>query len=111
MRPPRVEIPASYDDPNVLVNETARLVYHWGVEYCGVTADDLVYRWGSETQRLLNEERLNIEAELEDLLSRKAPIDQVRDCLSRWAENICELYQRHFDYRRQQARLSRRSAA
>jgi len=111
MRPPKIEIPAVYDDPGVLVNETARLVYQWGVEYCGLTAEDLIYNWGRETQQLLSEERLNIEAELDDLLSRKAPIDQVRDCLSRWAENICELYQRHYDYRRQQASSTRRSAA
>ena len=110
---PRLRLPDIYEEAAELVNDGFMRVYEWGRKYCGVTEDNLVqiYAWGRETQKLLAEERLNIEAEIDDLMRKKAPVDLVRAAMQRWADNVCELYQRHFDYRRQQGRRRARRVA
>lgn len=106
---PPVVVP-DLDDPGMMINEAARRVYQWGVDHCGLTADDLVYNWGRETQKLLHEERLQLEADLDELLRVKAPIDRIRKNLQLWANNIVELYKRHAQYRQQQSRRRHRVA-
>lgn len=106
---PPVVVP-DLDDPGMMINETARRVYRWGVDHCGLSAEDLVYNWGRETQKLLHEERAQLEAELDELLRAKAPIDRIRKNLQRWANNVLELYKRHHQYRQQQSRRRQRVA-
>ena len=107
---PRVNIPLDIDDPATLINEVARRVYMYGVEHYGLTAEDLIYNWGRDTQKLLHEERLQLEADLDELLRQKAPIDRIRKNLRQWANNVLELYKRHHHYRLQQSRRRMRVA-
>jgi len=101
---PRVEIPLGIDDPSMLINEVAKRVFEYGVEHYGLSAEDLVYHWGRKTQKLLTEERDQLETELDELLRTEAPIDRIRKNLLAWANNVLELYQRHCQYRLQQSR-------
>lgn len=100
---PRISIPLDSDNPAELINEVARRVYAYGVEHYGLSAEDLIYNWGRETQKLLHEERLQLEADLDELLRKKAPIDRVRKNLLEWSNNVLELYRRHHQYRLQQS--------
>lgn len=100
----RVEIPSGIEDPGQLINITAKLAYNYGVRHYGLDAKDLVYNWGRETQKFLHEERVQLEADLDDLLRTKAPIDRIRKNLQLWANNVLELYKRHHQYRLQQSR-------
>ena len=107
---PRVNIPLDIDDPAGLINEVARRVFVYGVEHYGLSVEDLIYNWGRETQKLLHEERLQLEADMDELLRIKAPLDRVRKNLLEWANNVLELYRRHHQYRLQQSGRRRRVA-
>ncbi len=107
---PRVNIPLDIDDPAGLINEVARRVFVYGVEHYGLSVEDLIYNWGRETQKLLHEERLQLEADLDELLRTKAPLDRVRKNLLEWSNNVLELYRRHHQYRLQQSSRRRRVA-
>jgi len=100
---PRVEIPLGIDNPSMLINEVARLAFEYGVRHYDLSAEDLVYNWGRETQKLLTEERDQLEADLDELLRTKAPIDRIRNNLQLWANNVLELYRRYQQYRLQQS--------
>ena len=105
---PRVEIPLGIDNPSMLINEVAKRVFEYGVDHYGLSAEDLVYNWGRKTQKLLTEERDQLETELDELLRTEASIDRIRKNLFAWSNNVLELYQRHCQYRQQQS--SRRIA-
>ncbi len=107
--PRGVTVP-TLDDPGMMINAAAKAVFEHGVEYYGLGVEDLVYNWGRETQKLLHEQRLDLEADLDELLRIKAPSDRIRKNLQQWANNVLELYRRHHQYRLQQSSRRRRVA-